>query len=358
MDYDEWCRQTGLAGWAMWDLCPWPDGMPPPIVDRPLVGAGVAAGALVDGFPIYRGGVWHDDHRALSLAKHYDSARCVLTCAPPDNHHEVVNLPGTWLYAGPVRDQFGHFLTESLARLWALDHPDIGKVDGLLWSGLGDFGVPSFVQPVLEHLADLPPSRFVTDGVVQPDRLILPRQEGGSGVGMLLSHGLAATLRRRFAAIGTAPAERRGMLYVSRSAMAHNDHWQRHGSGQLSPGPVIDAAFERAGYRVFHPETASLSEQIKAYRSAAVLVLDEGSALHLAGLVAHPETQVVVLCRRPQYRMLFEAHLRILLGREARVEVRMVEGDSRPHAHGFSVTPDPALFAALLMAAEVPPVLL
>lgn len=323
-----------------------------------MIGPGRAAGALADGMPTYCGGVWHRDATALPLARHFESGRCILTPAPPLRSLRVERLAGTWLYGGVLREKFGHFLTESLARLWALDLPDLGKIDGVIWSGVEEFGLPPFVLPILDHIDGLPPARFAIAGALQPDRLILPRQEGGSGVGLFLSPALAAGLRRRFARPNGPSAPGGTMIYVSRSAMAKDPLWIRDGTGHLMPGPEVDQAFQRAGYHVFHPEAVSLSEQIETYRSADVLVMDEGSPLHLAGLVVRPEVKMVVLCRRPHYRMLFEAHLRILLGRAADVTVRMVEGEARRNANGISVKPDPAKFADLLRSANLPPVLL
>lgn len=35
----------------------------------------------------------------------------------------VRELPGSWLFMGPLFGHLGHVLVESISHLWALDHP-------------------------------------------------------------------------------------------------------------------------------------------------------------------------------------------------------------------------------------------
>ncbi len=341
----------------MRDLCQWHETPPVQVLEAPLIGPAIPDRLNPLGLPIFLGGVWSGSGDPDPLAAHFVSATKVLIPAPPPPEQPVCDLPGTWLFGGGLQDHFGHFLTESLGRLWSLDLAEQGAVNGVVWVPLFHGRVPDFVPETLAEMRGLPPAVILKDQVLRPERLLVPRQEMGAGFGLLADAGAARSLRDRFVAVDE-PTPPRGAVYVTRSALSDsNPAWIAAGSGQLLPGPFLDEAFRQGGYQIFHPEKFNVAQQIRTYRNADVLVVDEGSALHLVALVARPETRIVVLCRRPWYRFLLEAHLRIYLGEEdARVVVRMVEGKTLTcgNANAVFVIPDMRRLAEILSAAGVP----
>jgi hypothetical protein len=61
----------------------------------------------------------------------------------------------------------------------------------------------------------------------------------------------------------------------------------------------LERLMEAAGYSVFHPQEAPLAQQIAQWKAARRIVGLDGSALHLAALVAQPGAQVALINRGP-----------------------------------------------------------
>lgn len=359
MTYDEQCKILGLAGHPTEDLCQWHSTPAIEVLDAPLIGPAVPHGMNPMKLPWFRGGVWSAEIDLDPLAVHFVSAARVLIPDPPDPRRAVQDLPGTWFYGGGLQHHFGHFLTESLGRLWALDLPDLAPIKGIIWVPLFQEPIPAFAVETLAQIQGLPPPMFLTDTVLRPERLVVARQEAGSGFGLLTRPDVALGLRQRFADV-TQGQKQDGAVYVSRSGLLNDQPgWATGGTGQLLPGRFLDEAFRQAGYQVCHPQRITVAEQVQTYRNARDLVIDEGSALHLVALVVRPTTRIVVLCRRPWYRFLIEAHLRIYLGEDADISVKMVEGDDMAFANPRArfVVPDMARLSSLLQSAGVPPIM-
>lgn len=204
----------------------------------------------------------------------------------------VARLAGLWLYGGAFWPHFGHFLFESLARLWALDHCP-GPFAGIV------FGAPrgpasARLEPVHADLlallgVDLP-LRFVTHPT-EVEALVVPRQ--GLGMGGLAAGTPAARafFQTRLRRLPPAPLGE-GRLYLSRLG-----YGERRG-GHLGE-EVIEANLTRAGYTAFRPERHPIATQIATYLAARQIVAPDSSALHLFGLVARPEQDLAIILRRP-----------------------------------------------------------
>ena len=71
--------------------------------------------------------------------------RSQVTLAPPlPAPDRIGHLPGRWMFLGPLFGHFGHFLVESIGRIWAFDRLR-DEIDGVLF-------VPKF-QNRPEHVA-------------------------------------------------------------------------------------------------------------------------------------------------------------------------------------------------------------
>ncbi|MBC2835228.1 glycosyltransferase family 61 protein [Paragemmobacter straminiformis] len=204
----------------------------------------------------------------------------------------VVDLAGRHLFAGHFRGHFGHFMVESTARLWALDHLD-GKIDSILYlpyrgatganlramDGMDAFFRLLGVEvPVVAHPTAL-----------RVERLVLPELGFGWNERYAGSPAYRAFMQGRLR--GAVRAEGGERLYISRARL----NAQR---GGILGETVIEENLARAGYEVFHPEKHSLEVQIARYRAARRIVALDGSALHLAAYVAEPGTEVAMVLRR------------------------------------------------------------
>jgi hypothetical protein len=83
-------------------------------------------------------------------------------------------------------------------------------------------------------------------------------------------------------------------LFVSRAGMP---------DGRFAGESHLEEALAAAGVIVFRPETTDLHAQLRLYRRARCLVFSEGSALHALQLLGHLGSDLVVLVRRPGYRI-------------------------------------------------------
>ena len=83
-------------------------------------------------------------------------------------------------------------------------------------------------------------------------------------------------------------------LFVSRSQLP---------DGYLAAESYLDEALTAAGVTVLHPETTDLHTQLHLYRRARRLIFSEGSALHALQLLGRLDSDLVVLVRRPGYRI-------------------------------------------------------
>ncbi|MEQ9243597.1 glycosyltransferase family 61 protein [Roseovarius indicus] len=200
-------------------------------------------------------------------------------------------IPGRWLFAGIGRHHFGHFVVETLIRLWALG-PYRDELDGIVIvpkEGM-DFSVAldrrygSFLSMMSEglpvHLAKYP-TRYET--------LLLP-SPGFGPLGWVAGTGIyRREIRARIARhIKPEGPER---LYISRSALKQEEK-------QVHDEQKIEDLMRRAGYDIFHPQDHTIEEQLARYMAARTIVGGDGSAFHLAPFSMQPGSRVGLIQRR------------------------------------------------------------
>ena len=204
---------------------------------------------------------------------------------------DLQDLPGTWLWGGIAFENFAHFITEGVARLWATSHVGSGDVDGLLFiprRTIHSGDTPRFLRDTLAALRVNLPVRILTEPT-RVERLVVPGQ--GFGIGDL-SEGtpaFRAFMRRSFGA--GIPPEGSERLYISRSALGS-------GKGALLGEKRIEAELAAQGYEIFHPEKHDFPTQIARYKAARDVIATEGSALHFLAHLGLSHQRVAVIFRR------------------------------------------------------------
>ncbi|MFM9107040.1 MAG: glycosyltransferase family 61 protein [Chloroflexota bacterium] len=196
-------------------------------------------------------------------------------------------IDGSVLYLGWLFDNFGHRLVESLARVWALPHvPPSTPVLFHYWPG----SEPS--AAALETLALFGVSR---DRIIIPDRPVDVRSLLVPDPLYLLHtilHDRAGALYQAAAGRVAGPIEPGSQpLYLSRTALPPA---QRPVVGET----VLESILRDHGFRIEHPETLPLAEQIRLVRSHDSIVLCSGSATQLL-LFARPGTRVHLIAHQP-----------------------------------------------------------
>lgn len=194
---------------------------------------------------------------------------------------------GRCIYGGVIGPGFGHLLTQSTGRLWLCDL--FPKAPVLFVSSRrGLTGIPDYFVHVLRELGIGNPVELVCQPL-QVEELILGEELCNLHRRPSVMPQFPAWLRAHRLATPVKPGSH---LYVSRARLGLFN-------GQFLQETVLEAFLQQQGYRVIHPETLSMAEQMHAYGSAEKLVFADGSAVHLWSLIARPEQQAAMILRRP-----------------------------------------------------------
>lgn len=199
--------------------------------------------------------------------------------------------PGRWLFAGVGRHHFGHFLVETLIRLWAAGYYR-DELDGIVV--IPNRGVDFSVAidrrfgPFLSLLTDglavhLPkhPTRYET--------LLLPSPGFGPQGWITGTPIFRREIRARVAArIRPQGGEK---LYISRTQLHKDDKL-------VDQEARIEELMQKAGYDIFYPEQHSIADQLSRYMAAKTIVGPEGSAFHLAPFSMQTGARVALYQRR------------------------------------------------------------
>ena len=216
-------------------------------------------------------------------------ARLAETLAPlPEQLSDRIDA-GIW--CGPIHLHFG----ETIAA-WGMRLAGSNRADGALplVFSLPPFRhtePPAFFWDMLDHLRIDRRRVLLVRTPTRFDRLYVLRQaERLYGGG---PH------RRHLAMMDEITADRTiardvECVFVSRARMP---------DGHFAGESYLDEALAAAGAVAFHPETTDLHTQLRLYRRARVLIFSEGSALHALQLLGHLDCDLVVLVRRPGYRI-------------------------------------------------------
>ncbi|MCB6176733.1 glycosyltransferase family 61 protein [Rhodobacter sp. Har01] len=246
-------------------------------------------------------------------------------------------LPGRWLWGGVLLNHFGHFLTETTGRLWALDAVQ-GPVDGIVFvskrsgdEANGPLELHAFQRLFFDLLGLDLPIRIVT----RPTRVDLLEVPGqGFGIGPL-GGGTPAFrdfMLRRFAR-SVAP-QGGARLYISRSGLSA-------ARGGILEEARLEQLLAAEGYEIYHPQKHSLTEQIARYKAGRQIVALDGSALHLLAMAGARDQQVAVIKRRDSHASdSIIQHLTSFLGNRPQV-IDVIRQDwvrsDRKRADRFSI---------------------
>ena len=261
--------------------------LPPPLVE-PLRDASVMPIAPGAGLA---SGVFRADGSFCALSRTRLTDNRFTAIPAPRGTRDTGPLPGTYLFGGIGRHHFGHFLLETIARLWALDGRQ-GQIRGLILLPMPqtDFGAVlrrrmlAFFQimgcDIPLHLVKTP---------VRVQHLLLPSQGIGHAEWAVGTKEFRRLVRHRI--VRTCPAIGPGKLYISRARLRH-----RH--QHIDQEERIEKLMKSAGYAIFHPQRHSVRAQCQAYRAAHTIVGGDGSAFHLAPFAMQPETRIGLIERR------------------------------------------------------------
>lgn len=193
------------------------------------------------------------------------------------------------LYLGELKRHYGHFLTDGMARLWALDRlptdaPAFFHLDPVTAMGV------SYVGQVMEALG-VPAERMIWPGQATIfSELVCPMP----AIQLSLRVYQAFDRPHRWATRAVAPygvAPRRP-VYLSRRELGP-------GHRGLLGEDELEARLEREGYLVVHPDRLTLADQIAVFNGDRPVVAPLGSSLHTVLFRIKPRGQKLGVLTAP-----------------------------------------------------------
>lgn len=199
-------------------------------------------------------------------------------------------LPGTHAFGGIFYGHFGHFITESTGRLWALDG-QADKIDSFIYVPKqmmfkeGDLRNKEQLLAAMGIITKL----AVADGPTRVERLLVPTQDFGLDPELIRGTARYREFMRK-ATLNIVPngSEK---LYVSRETLAPS-------RGTILGEKVMQDWLRADGYLIFEPQKFSPAEQMAHYRAARRIISVDASPLHLAAYAAHPGQTFSIIKRR------------------------------------------------------------
>ncbi|AXI43942.1 FkbM family methyltransferase [Sulfitobacter sp. SK011] len=212
-------------------------------------------------------------------------------------------LEGTYLWGGVLHDHFGHFLVETLGRIWGYGEIP-GKIDGVLflrkrpyassdgkavrWHTAENPFLSRFQDQIFTHLGIKAPIGIVS-ALTEVTKLWVPGQGFGMSRMTTGTPKFRAFIKENFAQnISPEGPER---LYISRSAFGAR-------RGGIIGETVVEEQLKKSRYTIFHPQQEDVETQIARYKAAREIVAPDGSALHLLAMVARPDQKIAMIKRR------------------------------------------------------------
>jgi hypothetical protein len=237
------------------------------------------------------GPVWPRFTRHSALRFHRNGK--IFDRKPRDWDGPVDHLDETMLWGGTVVHQFGHIVSETMPRAFAISrmYPELRVL--FVAPDEATFGsMPDFFRELCDWLG-IPPERvcLLTRPTKVGSLIAIPQPEHLDGPPPPASYLLALeenALRQR---LQPAVSE---LTYVCRLGMLHQLRGGHVGESQIA------AALVRLGHRVLDPTTMPLRRQLETYAGARKLVFAEGSAQLVRRLLGRIDQQIVVIQRRPE----------------------------------------------------------
>jgi capsular polysaccharide biosynthesis protein len=215
---------------------------------------------------------------------------------------EIDKLPkitGTFFFGGVLFNNFGHFLLESVGRLWAYE--SIKQSDPYIFF-YAPWGIPdykkkdNYVHQVLKGL-NIPLNRliFFTD-IVQLQKVIVPQQKYGFGkcrtpdnifMNFISAFKIPKPLIKAKRTIDK--------IYVSRSQLPFN-------TGRPLGEIKFEEYLQANGYVVIYPENHTLYEQLEMYKKAKQIIFCDGGAIYATIFLPHLSAAVAIVARRRDSR--------------------------------------------------------
>lgn len=245
--------------------------------------------------PTFDGGVYYSNGTLCKRSLHIKNGalNIPMPCPLP-----IETIEGTHIFGGLLKNEhFGHFVAESLSRLWLLMLTNQSISSIIFYVRDKNLPIPAFVQNLFNCIHPKVSIKIVREPT-SIERLIVPDQIAHPVIGFIAGHSLMKSL---FAEMKTRDERRPKLVYISRTKLNGNE-------GGILAEKTLENNLKEEGFSIIHPQEFSIKEQLSIYASAEKLIFAEGSAIHLYALVAK-ENQVTFIVRRRPMGIVFDWQL-------------------------------------------------
>jgi len=201
--------------------------------------------------------------------------------------YNPVKLPGNYLYLGPLQSHFGHFMEESLGRLWACDLYK-NRVDGFIFIKYHE-GIkvhPYMVEVFNLFKVDSQKLKLVNQ-LYEVENLIIPE------IGAWLGSEKKWFKRVTSNFINVEDYKRKLLpkkIIVRRSSKF---------LGRVAGFNYFSNILVGNGFQEIYPERYSIREQIEFVVSANIIIWEQGSACHLLKILPNLKSTSILIRRDP-----------------------------------------------------------
>ena len=193
------------------------------------------------------------------------------------------------IFAGYNFSHFGHFLIESLARLWYLDAFPDDKAK-IVWAKIGRAnGAPNLLpwQLAILEILRIENEVEMIDRPVEYSEVVVPWP--AAEVPNVLDPKMARFFERSGIVHTPTPGRK---IWLSRSKL--------EGKGTTRGIEAAEAKLEKGGWTIVHPQELPIHEQLDLLAKAERVAGEEGSALHLLLFIAGAQEMRVDILPRAE----------------------------------------------------------
>lgn len=202
-------------------------------------------------------------------------------------------------YAGILLNNFGHFLLESLSRLWAYHLFENLNLPILFYApwGTSDYlKKDNYINQTLKGFG-IPAERIIfCNEITWFKAVIIPEQKYGFTICRNPDHRFLNFIGSFDIPLNIKPtlptAER---IYVSRSGLPFKQ-------GRPIAETLFENFLQANKYIIIHPETLTLFQQLILYKNARQIIFCDGGATYATILLPKLKADIAIVARRRDYR--------------------------------------------------------
>ena len=260
----------------------------PPGAESPFaLRAGRASPPQNGGVATYRAGRWSAVTEAAHRRDGHEATLPIERWQLPSDPNALPLIAREAVYLGVAIDHFGHFLTESIHRAWALRDARVPReVPAIMLVAHGSAAPLGYQLEVLDVLGVERDRVLWVREPARVSRLWVPELASRLGEPVPLSY---VTEQREASRAAIGDVDGAQPLYLHKPI--------DHGRGVTLGAGELARQLESVGVRTVVPERLAFVDQLRAIAGAQHVIADQGSALHLLDVIGHIDAPLSLLAR-------------------------------------------------------------